>query len=68
MLYACYWGGFFRDKTKRQLFQWAIFIALYSGVLEIIQAWMGLGRTGDIWDFVANCIGIFFVYFGVRRC
>jgi VanZ family protein len=38
----------------------ATFVALlaFGGAMELLQGWMGLGRTADLMDLVANAIGI----------
>lgn len=30
---------------------------VFGGGIELIQGWMGLGRSEDIYDFIADCIG-----------
>lgn len=30
---------------------------LFGGVIEIAQEQMAIGRGGDVWDFIADCVG-----------
>ncbi|MCH5319682.1 MAG: VanZ family protein [Paramuribaculum sp.] len=40
-----------------------------GGLIEILQDAMGLGRTSDWWDFMADCAGAFvFACFSVYIC
>ena len=66
-LFFAYWAGYFKDYAPRVHVYVACIIASYSGLMELLQWQMDLGRTGDFWDFIANCFGIFFVYFGMRQ-
>lgn len=58
------WCEFF--KTHRRTKKWkkilALFFipALFSGVMEICQSELTEHRTGDIWDFIFNLLGILF--------
>ena len=36
----------------------AIFGVVYGGILELMQGWVFLDRTSDLFDFFANSIGI----------
>ena len=67
LLFFAYWLGYFKDYSPKVHIYGACTIAAYSGLMELLQWQMDLGRTGDFWDFTANCFGIFFVYYGVRR-
>lgn len=31
---------------------------LFGGAIEIAQEQMAIGRGGDMWDFIADCIGV----------
>lgn len=36
----------------------AIAVAAFGGAVEIAQQSMGAGRSGDVWDFAADCAGV----------
>ena len=66
LLFFAYWLGYFKDYSPKVHAYGAFTIATYGGLIELLQWQMNLGRTGDFWDFTANCFGIFFVYYSVR--
>lgn len=33
-------------------------VAAFGGAVEIAQQSMGAGRSGDVWDFAADCAGV----------
>ena len=49
------WFFHFRDKKKYILL---ILIFLYGVLLEFMQGWFNPNRTKDVYDIVANSIGI----------
>ena len=56
-------------STRRR---WAIgvFAVVFGALIEIGQATLPFGRDGDIFDFMADCVGIVVAYlawFGMRR-
>lgn len=46
-----------RSVTKRELYWIAVFVMLFGAVDETVQGLMGLGRSGDIMDLIADWIG-----------
>ena len=60
-----------RFKTNPKA--WAVLIGLiYGAVIELLQEYVFIGRTGDLKDVVANAIGSFagswwFVYWGKKK-
>lgn len=45
--------------TKLQLRYFIVFCILYGGSLEILQGLIFVDRSADIYDFIANSIGVF---------
>lgn len=43
--------------TPRRLVGFAIIATLAGGIIELLQAWMNLGRGCEIWDLVADGAG-----------
>ena len=41
----------------KSLVIYAIIGSLAGGVIELLQGWMGAGRSADVWDFVADTLG-----------
>ena len=35
-----------------------VIVALYSGIMELLQGYVFTARSMDIYDFLANCVGI----------
>ena len=57
------------DKlSKRNIILTLVLITLYSIAIEYIQFAMKLGRHFDIWDIMANFIGVMiaFIFFRMR--
>lgn len=44
--------------TSRMVWGVAIAVATFGGAVEIAQQSMGAGRSGDVWDFAADCAGV----------
>ena len=51
-------------KWRYLLFMFAFVLA---GATEVIQDLFVLNRTGDVYDFIANCLGFFIVLFLLKR-
>jgi len=45
-------------KTKSSLLIASLLSIVFGGVIEILQGVLSIYRTTDIFDFVANCLGI----------
>ena len=45
-------------KTKSSLLLASLLSILLGGVIEILQGVLSIYRTTDIFDFVANCLGV----------
>lgn len=43
---------------RRQVWVVAMAAAAFGGAVEMAQAAMGAGRSGDMFDFVADCAGV----------
>lgn len=43
---------------RRQVWVVAVATAAFGGAVEIAQGVMGAGRSGDVLDFVADCVGV----------
>lgn len=76
VVHAIMFGGMFAalafdyKRNKRQhsltlnsMIYFAIFAIVYGGVIEITQQLMNIGRSGDIFDFIADTIGVVLAYF-----
>jgi len=64
-------AGFYRKDTKPALgnvYIWLSFFLciLYGGLTEILQAYIFIGRSGDIYDFIADGLGTFLGLFLFR--
>jgi len=35
-----------------------VIVALYSGIMELLQGYVFTSRSMDIYDFMANCVGV----------
>lgn len=58
-MYICLYLDIWRGKYigwKRWLLM--LPVAMFGGLIEILQQAMNMGRGGDIIDFAADCIGI----------
>lgn len=42
----------------RTAFLFAIVCTAFGGVIELTQEWMNIGRGCDLWDFVADAVGV----------
>ncbi len=51
------------DKIKINFFLLIVFILLYGILIEILQMYLTVHRTGDILDIVANSLGVLLGYF-----
>lgn len=53
-------------KNKRAFNVLTFFAITFAGLTELIQHYFVIGRTGDIYDFIANLFGLMFVYYVLR--
>ena len=53
------------SKWRSKLF---IFSFILAAATEVVQHLFILNRTGDLYDFIANCVGLFIVLFTRKRC
>ena len=44
-----------------------VFAFLFAGGTEIIQHFFVFNRTGDVFDFISNCIGLIIVLYLAKR-
>lgn len=53
----------FWDKRSNSLnFLIALLLITYGGIIEIVQHQFVTGRTGDVFDLIANILGVLAVY------
>tara|TARA_R110002111_G_C5747237_1_gene350289 strand:- start:232 stop:573 length:342 start_codon:yes stop_codon:yes gene_type:complete len=52
------------SKLRYRLFMFAF---VFAGVTEIVQYFFVHNRTGDWFDFIANCVGLFLVLYVLKR-
>ncbi len=50
--------GRYAFLPSRRAWGVAIAVAAFGGAVEIAQQSMGAGRSGDVWDFAADCAGV----------
>lgn len=50
--------GRYAFLPSRRAWGVAIAVAAFGGAVEIAQQSMGAGRSGDVWDFAADCAGM----------
>lgn len=50
--------GRYASLPSRWAWGVAIAVAAFGGAVEIAQQSMGAGRSGDVWDFAADCAGV----------
>lgn len=58
-LYTFLWYVSGYAKKKYSIWLVPLFVGLF---IEILQNFIGLGRTFDVWDITANSIGIFLAF------
>ncbi len=58
--------GFASYYFKKSYQIW-LFPILFGLIIEILQHFIGWGRSFDIWDLVANSLGAFSAYFLIRK-
>lgn len=56
--FACLTGPAVLVLPKRYLWFWAAHMVALGGAIELVQARMGEGRSGDVIDFIADVVGI----------
>lgn len=56
--FACLTGPAVLVLPKQYLWFWLAHMVALGGGIELVQARMGEGRTGDLLDFTANVAGI----------
>ena len=44
-------------KVKRAVFVALIVAVVYGGFIELLQGWMGMGRSADVWDLLVDALG-----------
>ena len=65
---------FLRERSKGKvpmgsaLIYSAVFMLVYGAIIEVIQTRFTTSRSGEIWDFAANLVGIVLALFVVRKC
>lgn len=64
--FACLTGPGVLVLPKRYLWFWLAHMVVLGAGIEWVQARSDLGRSGDIVDFIADCVGIVAAY-GVGR-
>lgn len=64
--FACLTGPGVLVLPKRYLWFWLAHMVVLGAGIEWVQARSDLGRSGDIVDFIADCVGIAVAY-GVGR-
>lgn len=52
---AAWFMGF---HAREQWWKIALWLLALGAALELVQQWMGLGRTGDLADMLANAVGV----------
>jgi VanZ family protein len=45
--------------VRRDIFWVGLALVALGGAIELLQGWMGLGRSADIMDLLADSVGIF---------
>ena len=55
------WSRSVKNKAKIAVLS-SIIAVVYGGLTEILQSAMGYGRTGDVYDLIADIIGIAAAY------
>lgn len=66
LAFACLTGPAVLVLPRRYLWFWAAHMLALGAGIEVVQARMGEGRTGDVLDFVADAVGVF-IAIGVGR-
>lgn len=56
--FACLTGPAVLVLPKQYLWFWLAHMIALGGGIELVQARMGEGRTGDLFDFAANVVGV----------
>ena len=56
-LYFASTRGYNRTIKKRKALLYWFIAVLIGGVIELLQGWMGLGRSADLFDAVSNTAG-----------
>lgn len=64
--FACLTGPGVLVLPKRYLWFWLAHMVVLGAGIEWVQARSDLGRSGDVADFIADCVGIVAAY-GVGR-
>lgn len=57
--FACLTGPAVLVLPRQYLWFWVAHMVALGGGIEVAQAMGGEGRSGDVVDFVADCVGIF---------
>lgn len=60
-MYICLYLDIWRGAKPCAWRRWLLTlpVAVFGGIIEILQQVMAMGRGGDVFDFFADCIGIF---------
>ncbi len=56
-LYFASSRGYRRPIKKRKALIYWLIAVLIGGLIELLQSWMGLGRSADLLDAIANSAG-----------
>ncbi|MDA9312452.1 VanZ family protein [Vicingaceae bacterium] len=54
-------------SSKKWRYMLFIFAFVFAGATEVIQHLFVLNRTGDLYDFIANSIGLVIILFILKR-
>ena len=58
VMFGCLTGPGVLVLPRRYLWFWLAHMVALGGGIEIVQARGGEGRSGDVLDFIADCVGI----------
>lgn len=60
-MYTCLYLDIWRGRRPDSIiYCWLLTVpvAAFGGIIELLQQVMGMGRGGDMFDFIADCAGI----------
>ena len=52
--------SYYKELPTRPIYLAVVVTIIYGGILELIQGTVFAGRTGDVFDFIANTAGSLF--------
>lgn len=56
--FGCLTGPAVLVLPRQYLWFWLAHMAALGGGIEVVQSIGDEGRSGDVWDFLADCVGI----------